>query len=1360
MRIPLLFFCVVAFLLTPLELLNAAERYWIASSAKNWNDASGWSETPGGAGGATAPESGDRAFFGAYGAGNCTVTASITVDRIEIASAYTGIVSQSSGVTVMTGSLVVDGAFRLGANGKLQLTDTDVPLSGSGTLDTSTNTPNTVEYAGGDEIEIASGTPVSAYHHLTLTPPGGISRTGVFVGNANEQYYDMAAVDSAGGYLYIGTKNSPAKIVKIRLSDFTRVGTLTLASGEKDLSPAVVMDSAAGFMYVGTRTTPGRVVKIQLSDFTRVGAITLNSGEDQLWSAALDGANGYAYFGTRTSPARIVKVQLSDFTRHSALTLASGENEALGACLDAAAGFAYFGLQTYPGKVVKVRLSDFTAMGTLTFNSGEDRIRVGVLDAAAGYAYFSTRTSPGKVVRVKLADFTHDAVLTMESGENELYSGVIDTEGGHAFFGTYTNPGKVIKVKLEDFTRADAATFGFNEKQLDTAAIDAANGYAYFMTDNWTGKAVKVNLKHVDAEWTHSGALDVNGNLAIGAGVLNSAGQNIAVGGGWSNAGTFNAGLNTVTLDGGSQSVSGHNTFRNLTKIITSAATLTFESGKTQQVAGALNLQGASGQLLSVLASQSGQPWRLVAENYQTARYADVKDTDASEGRALVALHSSDSGNNANVIFTAPALVSISTPNTSVTSPAWVEGANSADVSSVAVAVNSGTAFDAVRLSPTKWFADNASSGGASFGVTLSPTAATNVEVVVANPFTESNSATQNITWTATNLTGQSYSEDTVRIRKGDSLLLTATGTGTTLEIDGHGDGTFEHSGAPGALFSTAYPTAGTFVAKARIDSVEAGTLTVVVIGVNLHGPIACEVGFQREKDVDVSPASETGEVSFAANDGFWMTASVKQAIATGATLYLKPLRRGTPVLEARLNGATAPLLARQEVDEFTRNTPALLSALINDTTDVGGTTLIMRPYIPNVRWQFDMFASTATFGGGLTSLSVNTSDTEFEEVFDPHTGESIGQLLIELELPSEEDKYCFNAKALQASSPEKVVAGAEGVNGGPCKARIDKLVLCPGDKRKLQMELTVRKEGGEKHDVVIQGGPAEATKPKFTKSDSQVCPKCFDCGKAVGVQEEEVFADAATTGEYDVKIGEAIFEKVIQITDKKVEINLKHRGTFTHSPKYALVPRGLAVTAISTSSLGASTPRLPNNVNGDGFYNPIEIQGKICSEADLGLRLTCKQSAKSKLWTLTNFPNEAPPRTELTLITSTDSPNDDPSTDYTDGDPSGDGEGMCFSADAPGFKFETFDKNHRKGTIYALRQVFQTYWVDAAGNQVSDVMRWTSAITVIKTGDVGEDIWARTKEGNYVDVGSGPDSSLDVTKDELLKIFNNNFTP
>ncbi len=81
-------------------------------------------------------------------------------------------------------------------------------------------------------------------------------------------------------------------------------------------------------------------MKISLSAFTRIGSLSLNSGENVLESALIDPAGGFAYFGTDTAPGIVVKVRLSTFTRFSALTLNSGEDALTSAIIDPATSLA------------------------------------------------------------------------------------------------------------------------------------------------------------------------------------------------------------------------------------------------------------------------------------------------------------------------------------------------------------------------------------------------------------------------------------------------------------------------------------------------------------------------------------------------------------------------------------------------------------------------------------------------------------------------------------------------------------------------------------------------------------------------------------------------------------------------------------------------------------------------------------------------------------------------------------------------------------------------------------------------------------------------------------------------------------
>src|SRR5207244_1867552 len=97
-----------------------------------------------------------------------------------------------------------------------------------------------------------------------------------------------------------------AQILKLRLSDFTVVDTLTLANGEESITTAL-LDSAAGFAYFGSPPGPcaqaaGRVIKVRLADFTPLGELILSGLEQSLSSAVIDRVGGLAYFGTGTGP--------------------------------------------------------------------------------------------------------------------------------------------------------------------------------------------------------------------------------------------------------------------------------------------------------------------------------------------------------------------------------------------------------------------------------------------------------------------------------------------------------------------------------------------------------------------------------------------------------------------------------------------------------------------------------------------------------------------------------------------------------------------------------------------------------------------------------------------------------------------------------------------------------------------------------------------------------------------------------------------------------------------------------------------------------------------------------------------------
>jgi hypothetical protein len=243
------------------------------------------------------------------------------------------------------------------------------------------------------------------------------------------------ALAVSGGYLYAGLYTYPGKVVKIDLSTFTKVSTLTLATGENYVYSLAV---SGGYLYAGVYTSPGKVVKIDLSTFTKVSTLTFASGEDYVCSLAVSGS--YLYAGLYTSPGKVVKIDLSTFSEVSALTFATGEE--LVYSLAVSGSYLYAGLALVPGEVVKIDLSTFSEVSALTFATGESV--VWVLAVSGGYLYAGLDTSPGKVVGIDLSTFTKVSTLTLATGENYVYS--LAVSGGYLYAGLVTSPGKVVKT--------------------------------------------------------------------------------------------------------------------------------------------------------------------------------------------------------------------------------------------------------------------------------------------------------------------------------------------------------------------------------------------------------------------------------------------------------------------------------------------------------------------------------------------------------------------------------------------------------------------------------------------------------------------------------------------------------------------------------------------------------------------------------------------------------------------------------------------------------------------------------------------------------------------------------------------------
>ncbi len=149
------------------------------------------------------------------------------------------------------------------------------------------------------------------------------TRIGVLTLAPGEQigFNNSAVIDTVTGFAYFGTVDFPTgggtitngKIVEVKLSDFTRVDALAVPG----ISTPAVIDTTNGFAYFGTDISPAKILTIDLSTFSRVGAVPLKPDDGSVLSAIIDNS-GYMYLGTSSNSGfsgRIVKLSIRERTQ-------------------------------------------------------------------------------------------------------------------------------------------------------------------------------------------------------------------------------------------------------------------------------------------------------------------------------------------------------------------------------------------------------------------------------------------------------------------------------------------------------------------------------------------------------------------------------------------------------------------------------------------------------------------------------------------------------------------------------------------------------------------------------------------------------------------------------------------------------------------------------------------------------------------------------------------------------------------------------------------------------------------------------------------------------------------------------------
>ncbi len=263
--------------------------------------------------------------------------------------------------------------------------------------------------------------------------------------------------------------------------------------------------------------------------------------------------------------------------------------------LDSGSGVAYDGdagpytIKDYPYYNLKIN-----SMGN-QFNLGVDTTIGGSLTLQGGIFYLNGRNL------VVSGTFSNNSVLRLKGTES--LTGTLDTDSGNVEF------------------------VGDGDAAADTYTITSFAATYYGLNINSADGATDT--------FQLGAALDCNGDLSISSGTfdVSTGNRQINVGNSFQNNGTFNARSGQVVLDGTNQNLSGTITFYDLTKNVTSAATLTFPASTTVTVTHNLNLQGNStSNRLSLRSSVDTTQFNISPTGMRMARYLDVKDSNNTSG--------------------------------------------------------------------------------------------------------------------------------------------------------------------------------------------------------------------------------------------------------------------------------------------------------------------------------------------------------------------------------------------------------------------------------------------------------------------------------------------------------------------------------------------------------------------------------------------------------------------------------------------------------------------------------------------------------------------------------------------------------
>lgn len=295
------------------------------------------------------------------------------------------------------------------------------------------------------------------------------------------------------GNLYVGCNVSPARIVAVDIDSFTRIGALTLSSGNNGVR-SMARNLAAGQVYVGNVVLPGRIVAVNIPALTEGGTVDFPVGSGWPNEGAYVAATDRFVCGDSDNTAQIHKIVASTWTYDSGIFAGAGKANAQGLVVDTIAGEYYYSYDGAPYGAHKRRISDDALLGDVGFLGGEIFPECLAIDRVRGYVYIGLWISPAVLVRVATAAWSRVDSLTFATGANQVNRLLLNTADGYLYAGCRGVPGRVVKVDLDTWAVVSTLVLNSGESNVYDIAIDAANDILYAVCNTNPTRLVKVQM--------------------------------------------------------------------------------------------------------------------------------------------------------------------------------------------------------------------------------------------------------------------------------------------------------------------------------------------------------------------------------------------------------------------------------------------------------------------------------------------------------------------------------------------------------------------------------------------------------------------------------------------------------------------------------------------------------------------------------------------------------------------------------------------------------------------------------------------------------------------------------------------------